>query len=196
MPKISSYTSVTPSLTDKLIGTDANDNLSTKNFTIGSIVSLLGSATLELTQSSPNNVSFGNNDLTKVSFGAAVSGSNVSLDAAGDLTFSTAGTYHIDININKAVQASSAGMKQMLFGIFKGSTQIRHTISDSQYYPNNATVSNGGELINIDFLYTAAAGDVLSLKVRAMSTDLRFSPQASGGGLAIVPSTAITVHKF
>lgn len=196
MPKISSYTSVTPSLTDKLIGTDANDSLSTKNFTVGSIVNLLGGATLELTQSSSNQYSFPNTDLTQVSFGDAVSGSNVSLDAAGNLTFNTAGTYHIDINLNKAVQATSGGMKQMLFGIFKDSTQIKHTISDSQYYPSGTASSNSGELINIDFLYNVAAGDVLSLKARAMTSEIRLSPQASADGLAIVPSTAITVFKF
>ncbi len=195
MPKISSYTSVTPSLTDKLIGTDANDSLSTKNFTVGSILSLGGGA-LEFTQSSSSQYIFGTTNLTQVSFGAAVSGSNVSLDSTGNLTFNTAGTYHIDINLNKAVQATSAGIKQMLFGIFKGSTQIRHTISDSQYYPSGTATTNSGELINIDFLYTAAAGDVLSLKVRAMTSEIRLSPHASGGGLATVPSTAITVFKF
>ena len=41
MPKISSYTTTAPALTDKLIGTDTNDNSATKNFTVESIRDLV-----------------------------------------------------------------------------------------------------------------------------------------------------------
>ena len=41
MPKISTYATTTPALTDKLIGTDANDNSATKNFTVGDVIGLV-----------------------------------------------------------------------------------------------------------------------------------------------------------
>lgn len=49
MPKISTYNTVTPTVNDKLIGTDTDNNNVTKNFTIADIIALVpgGSASVQ-----------------------------------------------------------------------------------------------------------------------------------------------------
>jgi len=198
MPKISSYTSVTPSLTDKLIGTDANDSLSTKNFTVGSILNLYGGATLELTSSSTATQDPDTNVLTQIVFqnSGTVSGSNASLDAAGNLTFSTEGTYYIDLGLHKGLTGSitGAGMKQMSFGVFKNGTQTMYSIKDTQYYPANAGIGNG-EYINMSFLINVSADDVLTFKMITNVSSIGLVSQ-SQAELSVIPSANITVFKF
>lgn len=49
MAKINTYTTVTPSLSDKVIGTDASNDSATNNFLISDIVGLIPSATTTVT---------------------------------------------------------------------------------------------------------------------------------------------------
>ena len=56
MGKISTYSTATPTLTDKVIGTDTNSNNETNNFTVGSILQLLSTVgTVTLTAYADNN---------------------------------------------------------------------------------------------------------------------------------------------
>jgi len=64
MAKISTYPGPSsPSLSDKLIGTDLNDMLMTKNFTISDIISVPGSSTYVPYTGATMNVSLGSNDI-------------------------------------------------------------------------------------------------------------------------------------
>ena len=78
MTKISLYSTVTPALDDKIIGTEVAGSPSnvTKNFTVGSIVDLLQLATLDrsldATNSADNSIApSATNTLEKISFGVA-----------------------------------------------------------------------------------------------------------------------------
>jgi hypothetical protein len=68
MAKISTYATTAPALGDMLIGTDVNDMNSTKNFTIGSLLSLPGSTAYVPYTGALYNVDLGANDITAFAF--------------------------------------------------------------------------------------------------------------------------------
>jgi len=68
MAKISTYATTAPALGDMLIGTDVNDMNSTKNFTIGSLLSLPGSTAYVPYTGALYNVNLGGNDITAFAF--------------------------------------------------------------------------------------------------------------------------------
>lgn len=68
MAKISTYSVTPPALGDMLIGTDVNDMNSTKNFTIGSLLSLPGSTAYVPYSGALYNVDLGGNDITALAF--------------------------------------------------------------------------------------------------------------------------------
>jgi len=68
MAKISTYSTTSPALGDMLIGTDVNDMNSTKNFTIGSLLSLPGSTAYVPYTGALYNVDLGVNDITAAAF--------------------------------------------------------------------------------------------------------------------------------
>ena len=69
MAKISTYPGPSsPSLSDKLIGTDVNDMLMTKNFTISDIISVAGSSTYVPYTGATANVDLGAYDITATTF--------------------------------------------------------------------------------------------------------------------------------
>ena len=69
MAKISTYPGPSsPSLSDKLIGTDVNDMLMTKNFTISDIISVAGSSTYVPYTGATGNVDLGAYDITATTF--------------------------------------------------------------------------------------------------------------------------------
>jgi hypothetical protein len=96
MPKISSYTTTAPSLTDKLIGTDTTDNSATKNFSVSSVLELSNSNSfnlvLESNTGNDDQTASAINTATTILLGDAKSGTGVALNSAGDITFSTTGT--------------------------------------------------------------------------------------------------------
>jgi hypothetical protein len=81
MAKISTYPlDSTPNLGDKLIGTDVNDNLATKNLTVGQILSVPGSATYVPYTGATANVDLGANDLDATNINATdFFGTNITL---------------------------------------------------------------------------------------------------------------------
>ena len=92
MPKISSYSTTAPALTDKLIGTDANDNSATKNFTVGDVLGLSQGLVLDSFNAVAQPILSANTP-QQVVFGSAVSNDSVSLAADGSITFLKAGRY-------------------------------------------------------------------------------------------------------
>lgn len=52
MPKISTYTTTIPTLTDYLVGTDVNDGLATKSFLFSAIMELINAGNVPATTGS------------------------------------------------------------------------------------------------------------------------------------------------
>ena len=99
MGYIANYAQATaPSLTDKVIGTDVDNNNATKNFTIQDILSLGGSPLTNVLSAEDVAVSQGpstTNSLYQIVIGGAqgTASDPVMLDASGNITFNQAGTY-------------------------------------------------------------------------------------------------------
>jgi|AACY02.11.fsa_nt_gi hypothetical protein len=99
MGYIANYAQATaPSLTDKVIGTDVDNNNATKNFTIQDILGLGGVPLTNVLSAEDVAVSQGpstTNSLYQVVIGAAQGtvSDPVMLDASGNITFNQAGTY-------------------------------------------------------------------------------------------------------
>jgi hypothetical protein len=104
MPKISSYTTTAPALTDKLIGTDTNDSSATKNFTVSDVLNLAPSSTysesLRTASTSTTQHPSALNTELRIEFGAAQTLTDVSISSVGTVTFNTAGSYSITFNAN------------------------------------------------------------------------------------------------
>ena len=200
MPKISSYTTTAPALTDKLIGTDANDNSATKNFTVGDVLSLRNpnDFNLVLESSSPiadsPQTATAINTPTKILLGDAVSGTGVSLAINGDLTFSTEGKYYVQLLVNSgSVSASSvASVYSIYFNSYKNDTVYGSAIQDSLYLINNQTSTTEGLSINI--IFDAAVADVLSFKFSVSNLIMGLKHQAST--LGNVRSANIKIYKI
>ena len=99
MGYIANYAQATaPSLTDKVIGTDVDNNNATKNFTIQDILSLGGVPLTNVLSAEDVAVSQGpstTNSLYQIVIGGAQGtvSDPVMLDASGNITFNQAGTY-------------------------------------------------------------------------------------------------------
>jgi hypothetical protein len=89
MAKISTYATTAPDLGDMLIGTDVNDMNSTKNFTIGSLLSLPGSTAYVPYTGALYNVDLGANDITANSIIKAGGTSSQFLKADGSIDSNT-----------------------------------------------------------------------------------------------------------
>ena len=99
MGYIANYAQATaPSLTDKVIGTDVDNNNATKNFTIQDILGLGGVTLTNVLSAEDVAVSQGpstTNSLYQIVIGGAqgTASDPVMLDASGNITFNQAGTY-------------------------------------------------------------------------------------------------------
>ena len=99
MGYIANYAQATaPSLTDKVIGTDVDNNNATKNFTIQDILSLGGVPLTNVLSAEDVAVSQGpstTNSLYQLTIGGAqgTASDPVMLDASGNITFNQGGTY-------------------------------------------------------------------------------------------------------
>jgi hypothetical protein len=101
MAKISTYATTPPALGDMLIGTDVNDMNSTKNFTIGSLLSIPGSTAYVPYTGALYNVNLGGNDITALGFivpgglGTDFLKADGSLDNTSYLSTSTAASTYV-----------------------------------------------------------------------------------------------------
>jgi len=128
--KISQYNvDSSPTVSDKLIGTEVSSSNETKNYTIGSIAALCASV-FEFTPvlvatSTVNQLPSGLDNPLQVSFGAAqgTSGDAVMIDANGLITFNQTGLYLINGYGSVERQGSSGGTAIFLFRFLVNGTQ-------------------------------------------------------------------------
>ena len=194
MPKISTYATSIPTLNDKLIGTDANDNSATKNFTVGDVVSLL-ITTEVLDSSSTINQDF-EGSLKTILFGSATSNDEVSLAANGEVTFLKAGTYLIEssFNVGQITASGASSLVNVNYGSFLNGTQFNGTkmykwnIADNavQFY-NTKTDS---------FILKVVANDVLKFAFNSTNLQAGLGSSIASSGLEAVPSSNIKVFKI
>jgi hypothetical protein len=205
MPKISSYTTVAPSLYDKLIGTDANDNLSTKNFTVGSISDLIQKTTLSLSLDASSTDSTieptALDTLTGINFGVAQANLDVSLSGSGRVVFNTDSWYNVEYNAAMFGDLGRITDRSVLFLVtYKNGVMLE--LPSGYSIPLNGTEKN---IMNHSqtFLFEAVAGDYLEFFI------LRDSSGINAGGLSSVrasgsgplsgsdsPASSISIHKI
>lgn len=197
MAQISTYASIqNPTLDDKLIGTDIENENLTKNFTISSV---LGLKQISLTNvlaavDTTNQEPSGLDSALQVKFGAAqkTASDPVMLDALGNITFNQAGLYLFNGYANFERQGSSGGVTVTLF---------RALLNGVQSGPTKGVDLSG---IGIMFPYEltlpiqVSAGDVLTWEI------MRDSSGVNGGGLYVhtnsgpwsnVPSADVNIYK-
>ena len=199
MPKISSYTTTAPALTDKLIGTDTNDGSATKNFTISDILLLNPSSnafTLSLDAATYDvQNGLGYNTLLGVSFGAAQTNTDVSLSASNEIIFNTAGDYLVELNLSGGILAPSGGTETgaIYYGVFVGGVQINYTQVNRVIYTAATSVSDF-DTLNNTFLYQASASDVMQIKAECPTN---FGLNSFGAGITLDrgPSAQIRISK-
>jgi len=196
MPKISSYSTTAPALTDKLIGTDANDNSATKNFTVGDVLGLSQGLVLNsfnaVAQPVAQPVSAVNTP-QQVVFGSAVANDSVSLAADGSITFLKAGRYIIESRFNGGRITSGSGATFNMFYASKlNGTQIGNTIEDSVY-----VVSGVGGFFDTTintFVLSVDSNDVLTFEFKA-SIVLAGLGVSTTTGFSDIPSSVIRINK-
>jgi hypothetical protein len=198
MPKISSYTTTAPALTDKLIGTDANDNSTTKNFTVSSVLELGNpnafSLVLESNTGTDDQVADTTNTATKILLGGAKSGTGVTLDGTGDLTFSTAGNYYVQLLLSSGSTGTSGitNVSSIYFNSYKNDTEYGNAIEDSLALTTGQGSTTEGLPINI--IFNAAINDVLNFKFSTSYISMGLKYQSSVVGS--VRAAAIKIYKI
>ena len=203
MTKISLYSTVTPALDDKIIGTEVAGSPSnvTKNFTVGSIVDLLQLATLnESLVASSTATSFrpGTTDtLEKIDFGVAQANPNVSLAVDGTITAVKAGWYIVSTNFGLEC-GTGTGDVLTLLALYKNGAIY-----------GNASGSQNNQDSGINKVLTMEHTRVMYLDVNDTLEFyvVRDNDQANAGGISYirvssgspfpdVPAASITMHKF
>ena len=198
MAQISTYASIqTPTLDDKLIGTDIENENLTKNFTISSILSLkaISSTSVLSSVDNTNQEPSGLDSPLQVTFGAAqgTASDPVMLDALGNITFNQAGLYLFNGYGNFERQGSSGGITVTLFrallnGVQTGPTKGVELSGTGIMFPYELTLP-----------IQVSAGDVLTWEI------MRDSSGVDAGGLYVhtssgpwsnVPSSDIRIYKL
>jgi hypothetical protein len=197
MAIISTYPiDATVTLADKLIGTDAEDSSKTKNYTVGSILTLArpSATTVLYAFSTANQVPSGLDTPLQVTFGAAQNTSTdpVMLDALGNITFNQTGLYLFNGYANFERQGSSGGVTVTLFrallnGVQTGPTRGVDLSGTGIMFPYELTLP-----------IQVSAGDVLTWEI------MRDSSGVDQGGMYThtalgpwddVPSAQIEIFK-
>lgn len=200
MGKISTYAvDSTPSLSDKLIGTEVGNLDATKNYTISSIVSL---ANANLTAAQVlNGTSFATQAPSAldtplvVSFGAAQGSpsTDVSIDTFGKVTFNKAGLYMINGFGSVERQGSSGGVSILLFRALLNGVQVSvtkgfHLDTPNMDIPYEVTIP-----------FQANAGDIFWFEIMRDSSGVNqggLYGHTVLGGWSNVPSSQIQIWKF
>lgn len=198
MGYIANYAQVTaPSLTDKVIGTDVDNNNATKNFTIQDILSLGGVPLTNVLSAEDVAVSQGpstTNSLYQLLIGGAqgTASDPVMLDASGNITFNEAGTYLLIAQgcFGRTNGGASALMHFAAFldGVQEGATQSIGIKDSGDKLPYERTVP-----------IVVTAGQVLTFKI---SRDSAFHNEGSlvsstdtDGLFTITPNFKINILK-
>lgn len=199
--KISQYNvDSSPTVSDKLIGTETSSSNETKNYTIGSIAALCAS-TFEFTsvlsaQSTVNQLPSGLNSALQVSFGSAqgTSGDAVMVGANGTITFNQTGLYLINIYGNIERQGSSGGVTVTLFrflinGVQYGSTKGVELDSTGVMFPYELTIP----------ITITTAGTTMTFEIMRDSSGVNnggLYTHTNLGGWSNVPSAEVNIWQL
>ena len=199
MPKISSYTTTPPSLTDKLIGTDTNDSSATKNFTVEDVLALsVSSNAFKLSlNGSTEDIQTGIDYTTPVvvSFGAAQVNDDVDLTASNEIVFKTTGDYLVELNLSGGVlyPSGTASTGAIYYAVFVNGVQINYT-QVNRVLTVDAQTATDLDTFSNTFIYEASANDSMEVKIICPST-YGLSPFGTGIGFNYGPSAHIRVSK-
>jgi hypothetical protein len=212
MPKISTYTTVAPSLSDKLIGTDVAGTPAnaTKNFTIGSVVDLIEGYTkrtriADLISNVDQELTVGANTRLQVSFGAPYTGDNFTLDSSGTVLCKIAGGYNFEYRFNSGTIQTGAGDQHVdfFYTVSKNGVQEDYTVQNTVYF--DAGDSDPAQTIIVNFFMDLAVDDT----VAAYQAASIYNPSGSGinrtgliakatstSGMSAVPSSALLIDRL
>jgi hypothetical protein len=203
MAKISTYgTDGTPSLSDKVIGTDVGDSNNTKNYLISDLAQIINETAIYTPVLAANSTisqePSGIGVATQVSFGAAQSNATLTLAANGLVTFLETGSYLINGYGSAERQGSSGGLSILLFrflvdGVQVGPTKGFHLDATDVVVPYEITFP-----LNI-----TTAGTTVSFEI--MRDDTGFGagknqgglyPHSNASGWSNVPSADLNIWKI
>jgi hypothetical protein len=199
--KISQYNvDSSPTVSDKLIGTEVSSSNETKNYTIGSIAALCASV-FEFTpvlaaQSTVTQAPSALNTAQQVTFGAAQgsSGDAVMISSGGLITFNQTGLYLINGYGSVERQGSSGGTAIFLFRFLVNGTQAG---SVKAFHLDTPNLSSPYEItfpINITTAGTTASFEVMRDSSGTNAGGLY--PHTNLGGWSNTPSAEVNIWQL
>ncbi len=199
--KISQYNiDSSPSVSDKLIGTETSSNNETKNYTLGSIAALFAD-TFEFTsvlaaQSTVTQAPSALNTAQQVTFGAAQgsSGDAVMISSGGLITFNQTGLYLINGYGSVERQGSSGGTAIFLFRFLVNGTQAG---SVKAFHLDTPNLSSPYEItfpINITTAGTTASFEIMRDSSGTNAGGLY--PHTNLGGWSNTPSAEVNIWQL
>lgn len=199
--KISQYNlDNSPTVSDKLIGTESSSSNETKNYTLGAIASLFAS-TFEFTpvlaaQSTVTQAPSALNTAQQVTFGAAqgTSGDAVMIDANGLITFNQTGLYLINGYGSVERQGSSGGTAIFLFRFLVNGTQAGAVKAFHLDTPNLSSPYEITFPINITTAGTTASFEIMRDSSGTNAGGLY--PHTNLGGWSNTPSTEVNIWQL
>ncbi len=199
--KISQYNlDNSPTVSDKLIGTESSSSNETKNYTLGAIASLFAS-TFEFTpvlaaQSTVTQAPSALNTAQQVTFGAAQgsSGDAVMISSGGLITFNQTGLYLINGYGSVERQGSSGGTAIFLFRFLVNGTQAG---SVKAFHLDTPNLSSPYEItfpINITTAGTTASFEIMRDSSGTNAGGLY--PHTNLGGWSNTPSAEVNIWQL
>ena len=199
--KISQYNvDSSPTVSDKLIGTEVSSSNETKNYTIGSIASVCASVfqftPVLVAQSTVTQAPSALNTAQQVTFGAAqgTSGDAVMISSGGLITFNETGLYLINGYGSVERQGSSGGVAILLFRFLVNGTQAG---SVKAFHLDTTGVSTPYEItfpINITTAGTTASFEIMRASSGTNAGGLY--PHTNLGGWSNVPSAEVNIWQL
>ncbi|NBW35779.1 MAG: hypothetical protein EBR30_12320 [Cytophagia bacterium] len=199
--KISQYNvDSSPTVSDKLIGTEVSSSNETKNYTIGSIASVCASVfqftPVLVAQSTVTQAPSALDTPLQVTFGAAqgTSGDAVMISSGGLITFNETGLYLINGYGSVERQGSSGGTAILLFRFLVNGTQAGSVKAFHLDTPNLSTPYEITFPINI-----TTAGTTASFQIMRDSSGTNAGglyPHTNLGGWSNVPSAEVNIWQL
>jgi len=199
--KISQYNvDSSPTVSDKLIGTEVSSSNETKNYTIGSIASVCASVfqftPVLVAQSTVTQAPSALNTALQVTFGAAqgTSGDAVMISSGGLITFNETGLYLINGYGSVERQGSSGGTAILLFRFLVNGTQAGSVKAFHLDTPNLSTPYEITFPINITTAGTTASFEIMRDSSGTNAGGLY--PHTNLGGWSNVPSAEVNIWQL
>lgn len=204
MAKISSYALVgTPTLSDKLIGTDSASNDATKNFTIQEVLSLVpdvldtykGSFYDSITQTLTGGANVGVPVILRTTDSTATNGVSIVTDGTNltRITVANAGVYNVMFS---SQLANSAGSSQTVdFWLRKNGSTAAANIADTN---GKVVLQSNSNFVMAAWNYFVAlnAGDYIQLMWTATATNITMVADPANAVHPATPSIILTVNQI